>query len=255
MKTPAPTPAWYEAWFDSPHYHELYGHRSEAEARDFMSNLHEKWDWKELHLLDLACGKGRHARAAADLGHRVVGLDLSRNSIQSARSDHAQVAHLSFVEGDMRTFELDEKFDGVLNLFTSFGYFDDPADHVAVLNRIAAHLKPGGFLILDFLETHFAKRHLSPSDTLVRSGVEYHISRELKAGENGKWDTFIKHIRHQEDGQWQEHVERVAALTYAHLSDMLTNSGFEIEECFGTYRLDPWVEGETPRIILHATKA
>ena len=255
MKSPAPTPAWYEAWFDSPHYHELYGHRSESEAQAFISQLHKRWGWRELHLLDLACGKGRHARAAADLGHRVVGLDLSRNSIQSARSVHGQVANLSFVEGDMRTFALDETFDGVLNLFTSFGYFDDPTDHEAVLNRIAAHLKPGGFLILDFLETHFAKQHLSPSDTVVRSGVEYHLTRELQEGQEGRWDTFIKRIRHLENGDWKEHVEQVAALTDDHLTGMLEGAGLIVQERFGTYRLDPWVKGETPRIILHATKA
>lgn len=255
MKSPAPTPAWYQAWFDSPHYHELYGHRSEAEARDFIANLHQTCGWKGLHLLDLACGKGRHARAAADLGHQVVGLDLSRNSIQSARSSHGKVSQLSFVEGDMRTFSLNKQFDGVLNLFTSFGYFDDPADHEAVLNRIATHLKPDGFLILDFLDTHFAKEHLTPSDTVLRSDVEYHITRELKAGEEGRWDTFIKCIRHQEEGRWQEHVEQVAALTNEHLTEMLERAGFDIQHRFGNYSLDPWVEGETPRIILHATRA
>ena len=114
---------WYETWFDSPHYHTLYGHRSQDEAEHFIQHLHSKLGWNKLHLLDLACGKGRHASSAAKLGHQVVGLDLSSNSIQAARNVHGAEKGLSFVEGDMRHFKLNHVFDGILNLFTSFGYF------------------------------------------------------------------------------------------------------------------------------------
>lgn len=249
-----PSP-WFEAWFDNPHYHQLYGHRSYAEAEAFVSAMHSQWEWDELNLLDLACGKGRHARAAALNGHTVVGLDLSPNSIAAAQLDHHDVPNLSFVEGDMRDFVIEQQFDGILNLFTSFGYFNQPQDHLAVLANVHAHLKPGGFFVLDFLDVHFAQRHLVPEEQLERGGVMYSISRKLVTASAGGYPTFVKHIFHEAPDGKKEHVERVAALDNEDLTAMLTQSGFEVLGRYGSYALDPWKEGEGSRLILLARKS
>jgi len=250
----APQP-WFEEWFDDPHYHQLYGHRSQAEAKLFVEAMHKHWNWEGLSLLDLACGKGRHAKAAADLGHNVLGVDLSPNSIAAATEEHAGTAGLAFAEGDMRTFALNRTFDGVLNLFTSFGYFNTEEEHLDVLMAIHRHIKPGGFLVLDFLDVVFAKRHLVPSESLERSGVTYDITRALEPGVAGGHPTFVKRIRHQGPDGPVEHTERVAALGNAHLTNMLERTGFDVLERFGSYDLSPWEVGETPRLILHATKS
>ena len=250
----SPSP-WFEAWFDNPHYHQLYGNRSYAEAEAFVSAMHTQWGWDNLSLLDLACGKGRHARAAALKGHAVVGVDLSPNSIASARLEHDDVSRLTFLEGDMRDFNLKQQFDGILNLFTSFGYFSEPQDHLAVLANVYAHLKPGGFFVLDFLDVHFAQRHLVSSEQLERGGVNYSISRTLTPPEAGGYPTFVKHIVHEGPDGKKEHVERVAALDNTHLTDMMTQSGFEILGRYGSYALEPWSEGESNRLILHARKS
>ena len=255
MKPPATDKAWYESWFDSPHYHRLYGHRSNREAQNFIERLHAHFEWKDLSLLDLACGKGRHARAAAELGHQVVGVDLSPNSIDQARLNAVGIPGLNFVQADMRTFELHNKFDGILNLFTSFGYFNKVEDHYAVLESMAAHLQPGGFLLLDFLDAAFSRKHLVPSDELTRDGVTYRLAREIRKGSHGDWDTFVKTIQFEEGGTRIVHTEEVAALSNADLTLMLENAGFQILERFGTYRLDPWVEGACPRLIIHAIKS
>ncbi|MCH1583490.1 MAG: class I SAM-dependent methyltransferase [Flavobacteriales bacterium] len=245
---------WYEEWFDDPHYHQLYGHRSKAEAKLFIEAMHQRWDWARLSLLDLACGKGRHAKAAADLGHEVLGVDLSPNSIAAAKEEYAGTANLDFAEGDMRTFELDRTFDGVLNLFTSFGYFSTEEEHLAVLKAIHRHIKPGGFLVLDFLDVAFAQRHLVPSESLERSGVTYEITRNLEPGDANGHPTFVKRIRHQGPNGPVEHTERVAALGNAPLSSMLERAGFQILERYGSYDLSPWEAGETPRLIIRASK-
>ena len=252
---PAQSPSpWFESWFDNPHYHQLYGHRSDAEAEAFVSAMHAHWGWDQLTLLDLACGKGRHARAAAAKGHTVVGLDLSPNSIAAARLEHADVSGLTFLEGDMRDFGLTQQFDGILNLFTSFGYFSTEEEHLAVLKAIHRHIKPGGFLVLDFLDVAFAQRHLVPSESLERSGVTYEITRNLEPGDANGHPTFVKRIRHQGPNGPVEHTERVAALGNAPLSSMLERAGFQILERYGSYDLSPWEAGETPRLIIRASK-
>ena len=249
-----PTP-WFQSWFDDPHYHQLYGHRSSAEAETFVSAMHEKWGWDQLELLDLACGKGRHARAAALKGHKVVGMDLSPNSIAAAKLEHHDVSGLTFKEGDMRDFVLPQKFDGILNLFTSFGYFSRPKEHLEVLANVHRHLKPGGFFVLDFLDVHFAQRHLVPNEQLERGGVNYSISRKLSPADQGGYPTFVKRIAHDTPSGRKEHVERVAALNNEHLSGMMNESGFDITGRYGSYALDPWEQGESNRLIIHAKRS
>ena len=253
MEPNFPTDDWFAVWFDSPHYHQLYGHRSDAEARAFIERLHAEWGKGPLQLLDLACGRGRHARAAADLGHEVLGLDLSRNSIEEARKRHEGAPGLSFVTGDMRSFALDRHFDGVLNLFTSFGYFDRKADHLSVLERIREHLHPGGFLVLDFLDVPFAKARLVAQDQITRNGVTYEMERHIERLPGADWDTFVKRIVHDGPDGTVEHVERVAALSDEDLTGMLESSGFNVVKRYGDYTLAPWKAGETPRIIYFAT--
>jgi len=246
-----PSFPWYETWFDSPHYHRLYGHRSGSEASAFVSNLHRHFGWSNLHLLDLACGQGRHAAAAAALGHRVVGMDLSENSIDNARKTHSGQERLTFVEGNMLDFELDQQFDGVLNLFTSFGYFDRREDHLAVLEGIRRHLKPGGFLILDYLNVGFSRARLVSEETIERAGVEYAITRsfgDLGYGVQG----FIKTIEFEEEGKHHRFTERVSGMDREELTGLLEASGLTVRQTFGDYDLADWTPEDSPRLILYA---
>ncbi|MDC0600157.1 class I SAM-dependent methyltransferase [Flavobacteriales bacterium] len=245
-------PKWFETWFDSPHYHKLYGHRSQGEAQGFISHLHGHMGWSSLDLLDLACGQGRHAAAAAQLGHHVVGIDLSPNSIVQAKTIHQSEENLSFQEGDMRTFDAGQSFDGVLNLFTSFGYFDEPQDQLTVLKQIKKHLRPGGFLILDFLNLNKSKNQLVPEEIIARSGTTYRIQREFGPF-NPTMKGFTKTIAFEEGGQTHTFQERVAGLDKNTLETMLSQTGFSMTECFGDYDLSPWHSENSPRLILSAT--
>ncbi len=251
--TEARSPEWYATWFDSPHYHNLYGHRNADEASQFVQRLHDRLGWSELRILDLACGKGRHAAAAARLGHRVTGVDLSPQSIAAARAQHEGVTGLDFQEGDMRTFEVKGPFDGVLNLFTSFGYFEKPEDHAAVLQQVRQHLKPGGFLVLDFLDVDFAKARLVEKEEVVRGDTTYSIRRQF-APVSGGVHGFIKDITFETEGRTLHFTEQVAGLSREDLIQMLHACGFEVSATFGDYDLQPWKAGASPRVILYATR-
>jgi len=111
---------WFVSWFDSPYYHVLYKNRDDSEAQQFMTRL---TDYINLEsgdtILDVACGKGRHAMFLASLGFQVTGMDLSNNSIEFASQFENE--NLQFLKHDMRK-PLDLQYDAVFNLFTSFGY-------------------------------------------------------------------------------------------------------------------------------------
>ena len=121
---PINTATWYSDWFDSPYYHLLYRHRDEQEARLLIDSLLRYLKPQPCAaVLDLACGKGRHALYMNRQGLAVAGIDLSPASIAYARQLENKL--LSFFVHDMRQVFRANAFDYVFNLFTSFGYFDD----------------------------------------------------------------------------------------------------------------------------------
>ncbi len=115
-------------------------------------------------LLDLGCGLGRHSLGFAALGHRVVGLDWSAPLIKAAK-EAAREAKLraEFVRGDMRRLRWRARFDAVVNLFTSFGYFQTEAEDLAVLRGVRRALRPGGAFLIDVLNKRWLTSHFSPT--------------------------------------------------------------------------------------------
>jgi SAM-dependent methyltransferase len=104
-------------------------------------------------VLELCCGTGRLLLPLADAGHCVTGLDASaamlaraRRKLANARPDLAERVRL--VSGDIRAFDLGERFDLALVSTNSFGYLISRADQLRALRCIAAHLRPGGLLAL-----------------------------------------------------------------------------------------------------------
>jgi ubiquinone/menaquinone biosynthesis C-methylase UbiE len=99
-------------------------------------------------LLDVPCGQGRHAHLFAESGLNVDGLDFSRELLAVARR-RGTGPQLRYTRGDMRKLPArwTSRFDAVVNLFTSFGFFAHPSDDVKVVREFARVLKPGGQLI------------------------------------------------------------------------------------------------------------
>ena len=103
-------------------------------------------------VLDLCCGPGRHAVALAKRGFAVTAVDRTLFLLEDAR---ARAAHanlrVEFVLDDMRRFSRPASFDLIINFFTSFGYFDDPADDLRVLELVRENLRPGGVFVLEMV--------------------------------------------------------------------------------------------------------
>lgn len=99
-------------------------------------------------VLDVPCGQGRHAHLLAEAGYDVDGLDYSAHLLAKARA-RGTGKTLRYTRGDMRRLPArwDRRFDAVLNLFTSFGFFSDPNDDARVIANFARVLKPGGVLL------------------------------------------------------------------------------------------------------------
>jgi SAM-dependent methyltransferase len=240
---------WFEEWFDSPYYHVLYGHRDDTEAESFIRHLiDELQPAPDAQLLDLACGKGRHALQMAMRGYNVTGIDLSTNSIEAAKKlNHA---NLEFHVGDMRRVYFPERFDYVFNLFTSFGYFDSIDGHSEALEAIYKQLKPGGILVLDYLNATRVEQEVlaSSSTTLTLENIDFHTRKRIT-------ERFIsKEIRFTDKGQDFLFYEHVWRLNLADFENLLEKSGFKIQTIYGDYELKSFTPASSDRLILIAEK-
>ncbi|HET8810526.1 MAG TPA: class I SAM-dependent methyltransferase [Flavobacteriaceae bacterium] len=237
-----PTQSWYSSWFDTPYYHILYKDRDHNEAHDFMRNLVRFLELKKgASILDLACGKGRHSIYLNKLGFDVTGADLSGNSIAFAKQFENETLH--FEKHDMCE-PFGKRFDAVFNLFTSFGYFENPEDNLRTIKAIKTDLKPNGFGVIDFMNVDFVIENLVPSETKSRKGIDFHIERWV---ENG---FIFKQIDFQDEGENFSFTEKVKAL---HLKDFQTyfeEAEVELEHVFGDYDLHDFDKESSPRLIL-----
>jgi SAM-dependent methyltransferase len=238
---------WFASWFDSSHYHKLYGYRNHVEAAGFVDALTARLrPPRGSRALDLGCGTGRHARYLAARGFDVTGLDLSEENIREARQYEGE--RLRFVRSDMRLPFGARAFNYVFNFFTSFGYFEQWAEHLLVVRNIARALTPGGRLVLDYLNVPYADTHLETEEERRLDGVVYRISRWTDSAH-----FFKRIVVHEPRHTPVEYLERVARLTVSDFERLFAFHGLSLEETHGDYRLAPYAES-SPRLILIAKK-
>jgi len=248
MPSPENSCEWFEDWFDSPYYHLLYSHRDDREAERFIAALVKKLGLKEsARVLDLACGRGRHALYLHRLGMDVTGIDLSPRSIAFARKHETQ--GLSFYEHDMRRPFRVNYFDAVLNLFTSFGYFETERDNMRVLQAVHKALKPDGLLLIDFFNGEKVERELrQPMEREVTvDGVQFHTHKRIAGGK------VIKEIRVREGECENIFTERVQLLREEDFRRLL-EPHFKILHLSGNYALEPFDSKTSDRLIVTARK-
>src|SRR5215471_4017260 len=242
------TSEWFASWFDSAHYHRLYAHRNDEEAGRLIDSLIERDVLiPGSYVLDLGCGAGRHSRYLAYRGFDVTGLDLSAESLKHAKLSES--SNLRFLRQDMRLPFRAGPFDHIVNLFTSFGYFDDPSDHLAVVHNIASALRPGGSLIVDYLNVLYAEAHLVAAEVVERPEVAFRITRWSDA------DYIFKRIVADAPGASApvQHVEMVAKFTLEDFRFMFGLYDMTIDAVFGDYSLTAFDEETSPRLIVVAT--
>lgn len=233
---------WYASWFDSPFYHILYKDRDHTEAETFMSNLTDYLNIPEHgKILDLACGKGRHAVYLNSIGYDVVGADLSENSIIYAKQFENDSLHFK-VHNMCQPFG--ETFDAVFNLFTSFGYFENESDNLATIKAIKANLNAFGFGVIDFMNTEYIIENLVPENTKTVEGIDFLQKRRVEHG------YIIKDISFTFEGEDYQFQERVKAFSLADFEALFEQAGVYLLDVFGDYKLSKFHKKTSERLIM-----
>jgi SAM-dependent methyltransferase len=233
-------PEWFEEWFGEE-YVQLYPHRDESEAVRAVALIARATELQSgWRVLDLACGAGRHARAFQAAGTRCIGLDLSMTLLRLARTADGRIP---LVRADMRTLPIRPgSMDLTANLFTSFGYFENDDEHAAVLHEMVATLRPGGWLVIDFLNPDAVQRSLVPSEVVELGGRQVSIARAVSA--DGR---FVRKTIRVPSGR--EYLERVRLFTADDIGTMLVAEGVAVRRQFGDYDGGP-LTPQAPRTIL-----
>jgi|JI6StandDraft_1071083.scaffolds.fasta_scaffold02715_3 SAM-dependent methyltransferase len=236
---------WFREWFDSPYYHVLYSHRDEAEAKNFLDRLDTHLNLPlAASVLDLACGKGRHSVYLSSKGYDVHGIDLSIESIQYAKQFENDLLH--FDVQDMRYFDLSKQFDCILNLFTSFGYFQNIEENLTVLKRIKTHLNKNGIFVLDYFNPKAICAKMAPEHQCKNSGVLFDIKKSIRDGQ------VIKEIQVTDGNKKEYFVERVQLLEFETMQSMLHAAGLTYVHAFGDYNLKVFQPESSERMIIIA---
>ena len=238
---------WFEDWFDSPYYDLLYEGRDEAEAATFIDNLLAHVLLKpRAKVLDLPCGKGRHSVYLHQKGYRVTGADLSKRSIAYAKQ--FETTGLSFCVHDMREPFAETGFNLVLNLFTSFGYFESLDDNLKVLQSVWNVLAVNGRFVLDYFNGEKVKANLVASEEKTRGEVNFLIKKKI---ENG---IVVKDIQIKVGEKSQHFQEKVQLFTLPDFENLFAKANLKIVEVAGDYSLNPFNSQISDRLIIIATK-
>ena len=238
---------WFESWFDSPYYHVLYRERDEKEAKLFLDNL--ILFLKPLpgaKILDVACGKGRHSVYLNQKGFDVAAFDLSPENIEFDQQFENE--KLSFFLHDMRNLFRINYYDFVFNLFTSFGYFEKENDNVKTIFASAQSLKPGGMLVIDYMNSEKVKTSIIQDQSKKINGIEFHIHKKIEDG------FVMKKISFTDKGKFYEFSERLSLLGKPDFENYFSRYNLSITNSFGDYNLNAYDEKTSDRLILIAKK-
>ena len=237
---------WFKEWFASDEYLNVYKHRDTGDAKSVISLILKNVSIpNKANILDAACGAGRHAIALAQKGYQVTAFDLSEPLIAKAKtlSDELNL-NINFFNADLRTVDFNERFNLILNLFTSFGYFENDEENFRFLIDSKKWLLPKGYFILDYLNMNFI--------------IENHVPQSVKAMENKKIienrrfnnGRIEKEIIIHNGNKVETYNESVKLYSLEQIAEVAKKAGLTINKIFGDYKGNEFDEELSERLII-----
>ena len=199
-------------------------------------------------VVDLGCGRGRHAIPLSRRGYRVTGVDLSEKMLRLARERaEKEGASVEWVREDMREFVRPGAFDACLSLFSSYGYFDDE-ENQKVLGNVGRSLKEGGVLLLDLRN---AQKGLSGEEDLEKTMTVPSGQLRLCV----RFDRSTKRARAEHeltrpDGIRISSAFDVRIYSRDELSGMLGSAGMSVVAVHGSLEGAPFTAGAERMVVI-----
>jgi len=244
---------WYKKWFSDRLYLDLYSHRNTEEAGHMIDLIQRNIDIRTgSKVLDVACGAGRHSLQLAKRGFHVTGFDLSEFLINEAKKSQKEAKEnnlkMNFLIKDMRKFNFRNSFDLALNIFTSFGYFDNDEENFHVIKNVSSSLKKGGYFVFDFINSEFIKNNIVPRSRNKLGGITVIQKRKI---ENG---FIVKDIEVYKGSKVRHFNEILKLYGKKELVHCFKKFNFNVKTLFGDYYGNKFSEKNSKRIIIIAQK-
>ena len=256
---------WWETLFDDKYLVTYVDRITEETTRAQLEFLEKSLLLpSEATILDLACGYGRLSVPLAREGYRVTGYDFSEYLLNIAQQEaKAAGLGLRFVKGDMRHLHFDNEFDAIINIFTSFGYFESVEEDLAVLNGVCRGLKEGGYFLMDFANSPKVMSWLYENGVIDRETGEI-ISERTETLSNGLTVTQIERLdvgtlRWQMKRSWREkgkersYRTNVRMYFLAELRQLTEEAGLRVERVYGDFDASPY-QADSRRILILSRK-
>ena len=244
---------WFEKWFSSKFYLELYQHRDEEDARWIINLLQRSISVDtRSSVLDIACGSGRLSLELARRGFNVTGFDLSKFLIGEAKKGLKESKEkdlkVKFLIKDMRYFNFNNSFDIAVNIFTSFGYFDNDLENFSVIRNVSDSLKTGGYFLFDFLNKRYLEENLISLTKQKHGSTSVIQRRKIEDG-------FVKKsITISEGDKISEFNETLRLYSLVEFKKAFKGYGLKILYLFGDYFGNKFNENKSQRLIIIARK-
>jgi SAM-dependent methyltransferase len=182
------------------------------------------------HILDLCCGVGRHSLELARRGFKVTSIDRSEEYLQQAR-EQAQKEGLSikFIRDDMRNFSHPDTYNLVINLYTSFGYFESQNEDQKVASNIYRSLKTDGLLVMEMSSKEVLARVFRERDWREVDGFIWLEERKIIndwSQIQTRWITFKGNRRY-------DHMFKLRLYSAVELRALLQAAGFAESKVYG----------------------
>jgi SAM-dependent methyltransferase len=234
--------AWFQEWFGEE-YLELYSYRDSTEAKQQVGFFCSRFGKLRGPVLDLACGNGRHVSELQAAGYHAVGCDLSFILMQSGITDYGP---MPLVRADMRNLPFSSaSFAGLVNFFTSFGYFSDEAENAQAVHEMSRVLRNDAVFLFDYLNVAHELQRMIDRERRDTPIGDVTIERWYDSSDR----SFNKRIT---IGQ-KRYLERVRGYDLGEITAMFNASGLVIEDAFGDFDGSKYCPS-SPRLILGGRK-
>lgn len=233
---------WFKDWFSSEEYNQVYLHRDDKDAKKLIELILSRINITKDHsILDAACGSGRHMNFLSSLGYNVVGFDLSRPFLAEAKKNNPSGKYL---RSDLREVSFKMKFDLVLNLFTSFGYFSSDEENFRFPKNAFSFLNKGGWYVLDYLNKNYLVRNLIPYSAKESGGLKIEEWRSIEDGR------VVKRILITRGNSSKEFIESVKLYSKDFILEQFQGFGYSATGLFGGYDGSAFDTENSTRLIM-----
>lgn len=236
-------------------------------AKELYAQLYDAWvpDWdgevdfyreligqsplKTQGVLEVACGTGRITMRLAKDGIDVTGFDISPELLEIARGKSLGMSNVSWLLGDMRTFEIGRKFGSVISPGHSFQFMTTPDDQVQCLAQIKCHLVADGMLVLHLDQQDFSwLAGLINTDPVYRTSMVVHPTTGKNFRRSWAWafepatqntTVRVKWEELNESGDtiqvWEMEPRQLHCIFPFEMEHLLRRVGFSVEAVYGDF--------------------